>query len=150
LFVTDGSAEIDAEDNAVLSLINNKNYIHVENKIDKKKNNSAKKYPSSQKVIAVSSVTGEGIEELKQKIFNKLNLPNMVESGIILTNERHKQAMQTAYENINKALYSISTATLDLVSIDLKLAYSALGEITGNTTGEDIIDAIFSKFCLGK
>ena len=48
------------------------------------------------------------------------------------------------------ALDDIDNQTLDLISIDLKLAYSALGEITGNTTGEDIIDSIFSKFCLGK
>ena len=57
--------------------------------------------------------------------------------------EDKKKALDTAAENI-------SADTLDLVSIDIKEAYNAIGEITGNTTSEEIIDAIFKKFCLGK
>ena len=59
-------------------------------------------------------------------------------------------ALKRASGHLENALQAIDTQTLDLVSIDLNLAYSALGEITGSTTGEDIIDAIFAKFCLGK
>ena len=100
--------------------------------------------------MCVSAKTGEGIDELKQEIYKRFASPSLVEGGVIVTNERHKQALSVAVENINNAIREIDGETLDLISIDLKLAYSALGEITGNTTGEDIIDAIFSKFCLGK
>ena len=72
-----------------------------------------------------------------------------VSSNIIITNERHKDALSRAADSIMTAITNMDMS-LDLISIDIKLAYSALGEITGNTTGEDIIDAIFSKFCLGK
>ena len=127
-------------------MIKNKPYIKISNKADLSK--IAK--PADDKTVIVSSVTGKGVQELKQKIYDQFASPSIVESGIIITNARHLQALKNAKEGIDNALMQISSNTLDLISIDLKLAYSALGEITGNTTGEDILDAIFSKFCLGK
>ncbi|MBQ8468177.1 MAG: tRNA uridine-5-carboxymethylaminomethyl(34) synthesis GTPase MnmE [Clostridia bacterium] len=144
LFVTDASKPLTDEDKKIFDLIKSKQHIEIANKADISHNNSNKK------AIVVSSLTGEGIEELKQEIFKRFESPNLVEGGVIITNERHKQALSVALENINNAIREIDCQTLDLISIDLKLAYSSLGEITGNTTGEDIIDAIFSKFCLGK
>lgn len=146
LFVTDSSKAETNEDEHIFKLIKNKPYIKIANKADISKVTK----PADSNTIIVSSVTGAGIEELKQKIYSQFASPNIVESGIIITNARHLQALKTAQKSVDNALKSVKNQTLDLVSIDLKLAYSALGEITGNTTGEDIIDAIFSKFCLGK
>ena len=70
--------------------------------------------------------------------------------GLVLANERHIDALSRAKNHLKQAIDSIDDYTLDLVTIDLNLCYSALGEITGNTTSEEILDAIFSKFCLGK
>jgi len=143
LFVTDASAPLTAEDQKIYDMIKAKEHIEVANKGDIAKS-------KKQSAVVVSSLTGEGIDELKQEIYKRFASPSLVEGGVIVTNERHKQALSVAVENINNAIREIDGETLDLISIDLKLAYSALGEITGNTTGEDIIDAIFSKFCLGK
>lgn len=146
LFVTDGSAKETKEDVEIFNLIKTKPYIKVVNKADI--GIVAKAFDKN--TIVISSIKRTGIEDLKQKIYQEFENPNIMESGIIITNTRHKQALEEAYNHIISALGAIEDQTLDLVSIDLKLAYSALGEITGNTTGEDIIDAIFSKFCLGK
>ena len=75
---------------------------------------------------------------------------NIPADSLIITNERHKDALVRATNSINQAVQNISEDTLDLVSIDIKQAYIDIGEITGNTTSEDIIDQIFKKFCLGK
>lgn len=146
LFVTDSSRGENEEDSHIFELIKNKPFIKIANKADI----SSLSKTASDKTIVVSSVTGQGIAELKNKIYDHFAKDSVVESGVIVTNARHLQALKNAKISIDNALDSINNQTLDLVSIDLKLAYSALGEITGNTTGEDIIDAIFSKFCLGK
>ena len=145
LFVTDSSSTLTEEDNQIFELIKSKEYIKIANKSDIS-NNSVRE----PKTIYISAKTGEGIESLKKEIYSKFASPSLTEGGVIITNARHKQALDEALKNINNAIADIDNQTLDLISIDLKLAYSALGEITGNTTGEDIIDAIFSKFCLGK
>ncbi len=146
LFVTDSSKPETSEDAHIFSLIENKPYLKIANKADIANLNQT----ANDKTVVVSSVTGKGIEELKERIYKQFASPTVVESGVIITNARHLQSLKNAKENIENALTDIYNETLDLISIDLKLAYSALGEITGNTTGEDIIDAIFSKFCLGK
>lgn len=144
LFVLDLSRPQSVEDEQIFELIKNKTYIKVANKSD-----IADSKEIDDKTVVVSSVTEQGIDQLKQKIYSLVASPISNESGLIVTNARHQQALKNAKENIDKA-YSEINSTLDLISIDLKLAYSALGEITGNTTGEDILDSIFSKFCLGK
>ena len=143
LFLVDGSQEQTEQDKQIFELVKNKNYIKITSKSDLVKNKNAKE-------LYVSTKTGEGLEELKKEIEKRFALPNFTETGVIVTNERHKQALSAALESIKDAIDEIDNCTLDLVSVHLKLAYSSLGEITGNTTGEDIIDAIFSKFCLGK
>ena len=152
IFVTDASSQNTAEDEQIYSLVKDKNYISVINKADVLGENGKKqKYgKSGQNTITISAKTGQGISELKQEIISRFNSPNLSGDGVVLTNERHKQALLSALQNINSALAGLQDNPLDLVAIDIKLAYTALGEITGTTTGEDIIDAIFSKFCLGK
>ena len=78
-------------------------------------------------------------------------IKNIIESSILITNKRHEQALKRALENLEQALTSIDNAmSLDLVALDIMEAWKILGEITGETSGEEIIDAIFTKFCLGK
>lgn len=145
LFVTDSSSAETKEDQNIFNLVQGKPYIKIANKAD-----IATSKNTDPTVITISSKTGEGIDKLKEVIYDKFKSPSLVEGGVIITNARHAQALKNAQENIIRAIEDIEFQTLDLVSVYIKLAYSALGEITGNTTGEDIIDAIFSKFCLGK
>ncbi len=162
LYVTDVSGSISAEDKEIFDLVCRKNFIHVASKADKiPKSGSQKAIHAHQQSlfgerapnytsVIISTQSGEGLEQLKQEIIKRFDSPTLSGDGLVITNERHRQALQTALDCINSALSSLELCTLDLVSIDLKLAYSAIGEITGSTTTEDIIEAIFSKFCLGK
>ena len=98
----------------------------------------------------ISAIDGKGVDELKQRIVNVF-IDNGVDSNAtIVTNERHLLAIKTALDDVKSALNSLSSMPLECTLIDLRDAYFVLGEITGNTAGEDIIDNIFSKFCLGK
>ncbi len=100
--------------------------------------------------IMVSARTGEGIEELKERIYGRA-VQGGAGEGVVITNERHSALLKKASGHLGDALAALGAGMdMDCVTIDLNLAWSALGEITGNTVSEDIIDRIFSKFCLGK
>lgn len=146
LFLIDTSREYTHEDDAIWKSISGRNYIVVKTKSDLKKNLDK----CFNNEIEISTKTGDGIDQLKSKILELVNISNIPADSIIITNERHKDALSRALKNINSAIENIQMQSLDLVSISIKQAYLDIGEITGNTTSEDIIDQIFKKFCLGK
>lgn len=146
LFLIDTSRDYSEEDESIYKSIQGKNFVVVKTKSDLE--NKLNKHFENE--IEISTVSGAGIEYLKNKILELAHLSNIPADSIIITNERHKDALSRAFENINSAIKNIGTDSLDLVSISIKQAYLDVGEITGNTTSEDIIDQIFKKFCLGK
>lgn len=146
LFLVDSSREISDEDQEIFELIKDKKYIVLKTKSDLKNQNSAK----FENEISISTTTGDGFDKLKSRMLELTKLSNLSSDALIITNERHKNALVRATESLTRAAENISEDSLDLVSIDIKQAYIDLGEITGSTTSEEIIDAIFSKFCLGK
>ncbi len=143
LFIQDGSKGLDEQDQEIYDLVQGKNFLIIKNKGDLMTEKSVDDF-------IISAASGKGVEELKQLIYNKTVEGKINTNGLIITNNRHIDCLQRAKENIDHAIMNIENDTLDLTTIDLNLAYSALGEITGNTSGEDIINSIFSKFCLGK
>ncbi len=146
LFLLDSSREFSNEDQSILSSLSGKNYIVVKTKSDLK----TVLEKSFENEIEISSKSGEGVDLLKSKILDMAHLSYIPADSIVITNERHKDALSRALKNINFAIKHIENESLDLVSISIKQAYIDVGEITGNTTSEDIIDQIFKKFCLGK
>lgn len=99
--------------------------------------------------IAISSATGENIEQLKEKIYALLTKD--LDNGFVITNLRHADCLRRASEALGNALEALSAGlTLDCAAQDVRTARKALGEITGDTADNDIIDRIFSRFCLGK
>lgn len=146
LFLVDTSRPFSGEDEEIYSSIQGKNFVVVKTKSDL--DDKLKKHFENE--IEISTLTGDGVENLKNKILELAKMSNIPADSIIITNERHKDALSRTLENINSAINNINNQTLDLVSISIKQAYLDVGEITGNTTSEDIIDQIFKKFCLGK
>ena len=146
LFLVDSSREYSKEDESIFKSVQGKNYIVVKTKSDLE-NKSQKSFENE---IEISTTTGDGVDKLKSKMLELTKVSNIPADSLIITNERHKDALVRATNSINQAVQNISEDTLDLVSIDIKQAYIDIGEITGNTTSEDIIDQIFKKFCLGK
>ncbi|MEG1608691.1 MAG: GTP-binding protein, partial [Clostridia bacterium] len=100
--------------------------------------------------VTISCKNKLGIDELRQKIVAMFHVELLDGNVDIITNERHKVAISKAIENIDHANATLAIAPTECLLVDLRTAYFALGEITGNTANEDIIDKIFSKFCLGK
>lgn len=150
LFIVDNSRELDNNDFDIMSSLDDRNTIVVVNKcdLDSKANLSEIPFTNS---VHVSTTTGENIENLKEKLLQFVVSNNVNNNSIVITNTRHISALKQAIEHCNEALNALmSDCLLDLVSIDIKNIWLSLGDITGNSDNEKIIDDIFSKFCVGK
>lgn len=103
-------------------------------------------------ILQVSMKTAEGISELKEKIRGQFHAGELMENAEnVVTNLRHKEALSRAYSSLQLALQSIEAGmSEDFFSIDLMNGYTALGEILGEQVDDDLVEEIFSKFCLGK
>ncbi|MCA5005537.1 tRNA uridine-5-carboxymethylaminomethyl(34) synthesis GTPase MnmE [Sphingobacterium bovistauri] len=92
-----------------------------------------------------------GIEELKEELLNQVNLANLNTDDVMVTNIRHVEALQHTQTSLEKVLFGIDNpVTSDFLAMDIRQALYHLGEITGSVTTDDLLDNIFSKFCIGK
>ena len=105
--------------------------------------------PKEKYDIKISAKTGEGIDKLKEIIAEKSVGETSLEKAYIIE-ERHFFALQRANDALKSAIANAGGLSLDMLSIDLKEAWDALGEITGETANEKIISTVFEKFCVGK
>ena len=103
-------------------------------------------------IITTSITEGIGVEELVDAIKDMFYTGEVdVESQIIVSNMRHKDQLIKAKKNIEDGLSGIRTnMPLDCIEVDIRNCWDSLGEISGDTVGEDILDKIFSEFCIGK
>lgn len=103
-------------------------------------------------VVPISVRTGEGLEELKRAIESLLLGPSLeAGDGVIIANLRHRVALERARSCVDQALESVGVGIQpEFVAIDLRGAADALGEIVGDITSDDILNHIFSEFCIGK
>ena len=154
IYIADGSTSMDENDLEILELIQNKNTIILLNKIDLnlKTTKSEIEKKTKHPVIEVSVKEQRGLEvfsELIKKMFFEGKLT--FNDQIYITNVRHKAAIQEAVDSLKMVLQSIEDdMPEDFFSIDLMNAYEALGRIMGESVGEDLINTIFSDFCMGK
>lgn len=153
LFVLDSSRVFDLEDSFVSEAIQGRNTLIVCNKTDLP--NQLVLPDELQKVpyLSISTATGEGIDVLKQTIFETFLHGKSLDSRnlIFLSKSRHRDALVRVSSSL-KSLYNSpeKISQGELVAIDLREALDALGQVTGETTTDDILDLIFSQFCIGK
>lgn len=145
LLVIDGSKELDNQDKENLELTKDKKRIIVVNKIDIKKF-----IKLQEETVEISAKNNINIEKLKEKIYDKAIDGCDVNNTLVLTNARHLEVLKSAIREIKSIKETIFENSLDLVALDTRQLYEKLGEITGETIDEKVIDRIFSKFCLGK
>ena len=154
IFIIDSSKNMTEEDDEILETINPNKTIVILNKIDlgQKINDKTGKIRDFKNVIKMSALKREGLDEFYEKITALFNLNEVqVDNDILITNERHKIQIQKAIQNLNMAKDSLENKMpIDIVAISLKDVLSNLGEITGEEASEEIINEIFSRFCLGK
>ena len=101
--------------------------------------------------LYISAKQQIGIDELKDELLNQVNLSNINTDDVMVTNIRHVEALQHTQEALEKVLYGIDNPiTSDFLAMDIRQALHHLGEITGTVTTDDLLENIFSKFCIGK
>ena len=151
--IFDCTKKLDEEDKDILNLIKDKKYIIVLNKIDVKERKINKDiFKQHSNIVEVSAKEYLGLEALYGEIRRLFDLEDILyDDNEIITNMRHMNAITESLEKIVKAEETILAGTpIDISAFDLKDAMEALSKITGENVSEDIINEIFSKFCLGK
>ncbi len=148
LFVADGAREFEKEDEEIFSLIKEKPFVIAVNKSDLPQKCVI---PGSYEAVMISAATGDGMDELEEKLCEKIMGSDFSEESVMITNNRHKEAFIEADKEIENALKTIDGGfETDLAAISLERAAAHLGEITGMTVSDEVVDKVFSKFCIGK
>lgn len=153
ILTLDLSRKLDDEDKKIIEYIKDKKYIVILNKndLDKELDLDEINQLDENHIINFSAKEGLGVDELKSTLKKQFLTNNLDPMNLYITNMRHKESLIRANENLKISLDTLkNTSAIDLASIDIKNAWTNLGEITGETLNEDIINKIFSKFCLGK
>ena len=153
--IFDASKDLGKEDLEILELIKNKNAIILLNKTDLKEKineNDQKIKETGATVIKISALKREGIENLYDEITKMFDLNQInLDQETVITNVRHKNLIDQAIESTKKAKDTMEQKMpIDIIAIFIKDILEDLGKITGEIVTDDIIDEIFSKFCLGK
>ena len=151
IFVLDSSRVLDDEDREIISRLDGKKYRVLLNKVDLEPKINEEELSGLDNVIKISTKSGFGLEDLKLKIKDMFFEGEVNTESLIISNSRHKQALYRALENCELAEEKVKqNEFLDLISIYVTAALKALGEITGAELEEDLINKIFSEFCVGK
>lgn len=151
VLMLDTSRPLDDEDREIIKSIENKKTIVLLNKIDLERKLQLEELNGLDNFIEISAMTGFGIEDLKLKIKELFFNGEVDSESLIITNSRHKQALYRALENCEIAQDRLKmNEFLDLISIYVTSGLRALGEITGAELEEDLVNKIFSEFCVGK
>ena len=153
--IFDSSKELTKEDIEILNIIKNKKSIVLLNKADLNSvlnENDERLKKITENVLKISALNGDGLEKLYALISKMFSLEEInVDNDVIVTNLRHKNLISKAIENVKKAKNTVQeNMPIDIIAIFIKDILEDLGNITGEVVTDDIINEIFSKFCLGK
>ncbi len=156
ILVFDATAGYEDEDRRIVELVREKKGVKVLNKVDIVDDEEMRKllhevlpgWP----LVEISALLETGIEKLEKTIVRLVtggrDIPR---NGAIISNVRHKNQLQKALDHLRQAEQAIREgATLDLLAVDIRAAWEAVGEITGTVVTENILDKIFADFCIGK
>lgn len=151
ILMLDTSRPLEEEDREIIESIKNKKVIVLLNKVDLERKIDLGELKHLDNFIEISAMTGFGLEDLKNKIKDLFFNGEVDNESLIITNSRHKQALYRALENCENAQNRLKmNEFLDLISIYVTSGLRALGEITGSELEEDLVNKIFSEFCVGK
>ena len=155
ILVIDSSQELAQEDIDIIAELADKKAIIALNKIDLLPEPPISKFKtrlSGHTIVPISALYFQGIEELKEEIFSTIIHHNLDSPSLVfVTNTRHKIALEKTLENLTLARESIiKEMSPEFTALDMQLSLKYLGEIVGDTASEDILNRIFSEFCIGK
>lgn len=153
--IFDSTKDLTEEDEEILKIIKDKINIIVLNKMDLK--GKITRYDDkltkiNKDIIEISALNNKGIDKIYEKISELFNLNKInVDDSVVITNERHKNEITKAIKNVESAINTLNeNMPMDVITVFVKETLENLGNITGESVSEDIINNIFAKFCLGK
>lgn len=150
LAVLDGSRELDSDDRELLDSIKDRRHIVLVNKSDLPQMID-NEYISSDNILYVSAKERNGLEKLRQMVFELFRLSGYDSSPAVFANERQKLCCERSLEHVALAISALEMGlTLDAVTIDIDEAANSLLELTGEKATEAVVDDVFSRFCVGK
>lgn len=153
LFVVDGSRALDEEDMRIHEAIKAEKVIGILNKIDIREDIDLSPLTKINKWLEISAIKNQGIDEMEEEIYNHIIEENVEDSSqkVTITNIRHKSALEKTKQSIENIFETIENGLpMDLMAVDIKGALDSLSEVTGEISSEDLLDHIFSNFCVGK
>ncbi|MBP7330749.1 MAG: tRNA modification GTPase MnmE [Firmicutes bacterium ADurb.Bin373] len=156
LLVLDAARELTGEDLAIINSVGDKKIIFLINKADiaekRIDQNKVAAHAAGRPLLWISAKKGTGLDQLKKIIF-KMALEGRIANSdeVMVSSVRHKHALEKAAAYLADAQAGIGDSVpVDIIAIDIRAAWEALGEITGSTVTEDLLDRIFADFCIGK
>lgn len=156
LLVLDAARGIEEEDLDIITGIGEKKVIFIVNKVDLEntliEEREVEKLAGGRPLLWISAETGQGLEKLEETI-EEMVMGGQVEisDAVMVSNIRHKQSLEKAAQHLGETIDGLKrNLPVDVVSIDIRAAWESLGEITGSTVTEDLLDRIFRDFCIGK
>ena len=153
LFVVDGSRPLDDEDMRIHEAIKAEKVIGILNKIDIREDIDLSPLTKINKWLEISAIKNQGIDEMEEEIYKHIIEENVEDSSqkITITNIRHKSALEKTKQSVENIFETIENGLpMDLMAVDIKGALDSLSEVTGEISSEDLLDHIFSNFCVGK
>lgn len=154
VLILDSSRELEEEDKEIIEFIKDKKTIVIINKIDLENKldlNYIEGYFNKDLIVHTSINDERGIDLLKDKIVSLFNSGNISIKDVYITNIRHVDILVKAKNSLKEGFNTLNmNLPLDMASVELREAYLKLGEITGEAYSDDILDKIFSDFCIGK
>ena len=150
LIVLDGSQALTEYDKQLFELIDNKNVLVVINKSDLKQKINTQDIPFDN-ILVCSALLADGIDIIKQNIFDMVIDNKILNQNVIITNVRHSEILNKSSKLLSKIIKDLDEqSSLELIALNLQELWATLGEITGVSNTEEIITNIFNKFCVGK
>jgi tRNA modification GTPase len=153
LFVLNNNEEITEDIKELLQEVKNKNYLVLINKTDlESKLNLAELDIDETKIIRMSIKNNQGLEELKEKIIELFNISQIQTTDpTYLSNTRSISILKSCLESIKEVEKGLgNNQPIDMIELDIKDIWEKLGTINGTTYEEELLDEMFSRFCLGK
>jgi len=155
VIVLDGSSPLTAEDRSIVEANRGRNLVVAINKCDLTRVLDGSSLPeelSCREILPISAKTGEGLDALRHAVHDAINRSTgECRSDTVLTNLRHRVALERAHTSLRTAEQGLSGClSPEFVAFDLREALGTLGEVTGQTVTEEVLDRIFSTFCIGK
>lgn len=155
IFIMDGSSAISDEDREIASYLDGRDSVVLINKNDLERgftNDDVREFVNDPVIIETSLINNEGIEEIENHIEELVYGGELSQhDSTMVNNVRHIELLKQSRDSLRDAMeMTLAREALDFIEVDVRNAYDLLGEITGETVSDDIINEVFARFCLGK